>query len=68
MSKILMLQRVFAFQGDDNNSDSVKSVGKTGDIRRQDSTFSFESIDDSNDIKNCAEETWNQSKEAKCVF
>ncbi|EPB66699.1 hypothetical protein ANCCEY_14210 [Ancylostoma ceylanicum] len=36
-----------------------------GEISRQDSTLSFESIDDSNEMKNSAEETWKQSKEAK---
>ncbi|KAK6747554.1 hypothetical protein RB195_000634 [Necator americanus] len=54
--------------GYDYNSDNAKNAGKARGISRQDSTLSFESIDDSSDMKTSAEETWNQSKEAKAVL
>ncbi|EYC38133.1 hypothetical protein Y032_0740g1965, partial [Ancylostoma ceylanicum] len=60
-----MMAREKCDSGDDNNGGSVRSAGKMGEISRQDSTLSFESIDDSNEMKNSAEETWKQSKEAK---
>ncbi|XGW27683.1 hypothetical protein V3C99_007910 [Haemonchus contortus] len=34
-------------------------------IRREDSSLSFESVDDNSDVRNSAEETWNKSREAK---
>ncbi|PIO65886.1 hypothetical protein TELCIR_12420 [Teladorsagia circumcincta] len=56
------------FRGTDKvkEDDFQKEASNSNDqIRRQDSSLSFESVDDSADIKNSAEETWNNSREAK---
>ncbi|WKY05948.1 hypothetical protein Q1695_006282 [Nippostrongylus brasiliensis] len=58
--------RVMTEQKVDSGEDYYSETLKEGDhFERNDSTLSFESVGEASDMKNCEEQTWNRSKEAR---